>query len=207
MNYSVKQNSNDMNINEIITASLEESHTNLERVYKSEKFISSIKRASECLIDTYKLNGKILLAGNGGSAADCQHICAELVGRLNFDRNPLSAIALTTNSSNLTCISNDYGYEHVFVRQMEALAQSHDSLIVYTTSGTSKNILSLIEQARKKLKYIISLTGQNTEQLQKYSDVVISVDSKKTTRIQEIHAIVGHILCECVEETMFANQK
>ena len=90
---------------------------------------------------------------------------------------------------------------------MEALAQSHDSLIVYTTSGTSKNILSLIEQARKKLKYIISLTGQNTEQLQKYSDVVISVDSKKTTRIQEIHAIVGHILCECVEETMFANQK
>ena len=195
-----------MNINEIITASLEESHTNLERVYKSEKFISSIKRASECLIDTYKLNGKILLAGNGGSAADCQHICAELVGRLNFDRNPLSAIALTTNSSNLTCISNDYGYEHVFVRQMEALAQSHDSLIVYTTSGTSKNILSLIEQARKKLKYIISLTGQNTEQLQKYSDVVISVDSKKTTRIQEIHAIVGHILCECVEETMFANQ-
>lgn len=196
-----------MNINEIITASLKESHSTLEKIYNNDQFISSIEKASECLIDTYKSNGKILLAGNGGSAADCQHICAELVGRLNFDRKPLSAIALTTNSSNLTCISNDYGYDHVFVRQMEALALSHDSLIVYTTSGTSKNILSLIEQARKKLKYIISLTGQNTQQLQKYSDVVISVDSKKTTRIQEIHAIVGHILCECVEEKLFENLK
>ena len=196
-----------MNINEIITASLKESHSTLEKIYNNDQFISSIEKASECLIDTYKSNGKILLAGNGGSAADCQHIWAELVGRLNFDRKPLSAIALTTNSSNLTCISNDYGYDHVFVRQMEALALSHDSLIVYTTSGTSKNILSLIEQARKKLKYIISLTGQNTQQLQKYSDVVISVDSKKTTRIQEIHAIVGHILCECVEEKLFENLK
>jgi D-sedoheptulose 7-phosphate isomerase len=196
-----------MNINEIITASLKESQSTLEKIYNNDQFISSIEKASECLIDTYKSNGKILLAGNGGSAADCQHICAELVGRLNFDRKPLSAIALTTNSSNLTCISNDYGYDHVFVRQMEALALSHDSLIVYTTSGTSKNILSLIEQARKKLKYIISLTGHNTQQLQKYSDVVISVDSKKTTRIQEIHAIVGHILCECVEEKLFENSK
>ena len=127
------------------------------------------------------------------------------MGRLNFDRAPLPAISLTSNTSNLTCIANDYGYEEIFTRQMHALAKENDSLIVYSTSGKSKNIIKLVEQARNKVKSIIALTGNYTEELSKYSDVVISVNSSKTTRIQEIHAIAGHIMCECVEESLFNN--
>ncbi len=192
-----------MKIDKIIEDSLSSSRKTLEETLSQHEFASSIKLASEKIIDTYKKRGKVLLAGNGGSAADCQHICAELVGRLNFDREPLSAIALTTNSSNLTCIGNDYGYEEIFVRQMHAVAQENDTLLVYSTSGTSKNILKLIKEAKGKVQNIISLCGQHTDELSKYSDVVISVKSDKTTRIQEIHALAGHIICECIEEELF----
>tara|TARA_B100001093_G_C26794853_1_gene1000646 strand:+ start:1015 stop:1548 length:534 start_codon:yes stop_codon:yes gene_type:complete len=169
-------------------------------------FIFQLDKASSLLIETFRNNGKVLLAGNGGSAADCQHIAAEFMGRLNFDRDPLPAISLTANTSNLTCIANDYGYDEIFTRQMMALAHESDSLIVYTTSGTSKNILKLIKEARGKLKSIISLTGSHTKDLDEFSDVVLSVKSSKTTRIQEIHAIAGHILCECVEESLFSKK-
>ena len=171
------------------------------------KFTHGLQVASELLIDTFQKKGKVLLAGNGGSAADAQHIAAEFMGRLNFDRDPLPAIALTANSSNITCIANDYGYDHVFSRQANALAQQDDCLIVYSTSGKSKNILKLVAEIRHKVKHIIALTGLYTDELDKYSDVVLSVNSEKTTRIQEIHAIAGHILCECVEDTLFGQLK
>ena len=171
------------------------------------KFTHGLQVASELLIDTFQKKGKVLLAGNGGSAADAQHIAAEFMGRLNFDRDPLPAIALTANSSNITCIANDYGYDHVFSRQANALAQQDDCLIVYSTSGKSKNILKLVAEIRHKVKHIIALTGLYTDELDKYSDVVLSVNSEKTTRIQEIHAIAGHILCECVEDTLFGHLK
>ena len=145
----------------------------------------------------------MLLAGNGGSAADCQHIAAEFMGRLNFDRKPLPAISLTANTSNLTCIANDYGYDEIFTRQMKALACKEDSLIVYSTSGKSSNIIKLVKDARKRVKTIVALTGEYTDELSEYCDSVLSVKSSKTTRIQEIHAIAGHIMCECVEETLF----
>ena len=170
-------------------------------------FIKGLELASTMLIDTFQNNGKVLLAGNGGSAADSQHIAAEFMGRLNFDRDPLPAIALTANTSNLTCIANDYGYDEIFSRQAKALAQKNDSLIVYTTSGKSANILKLIEEIRPQIKSIISLTGNFKDELEKYSDVVLSVKSEKTTRIQEIHAIAGHIMCECVESTIFKHSK
>ena len=157
------------------------------------------------LINTFRNNGKVLLAGNGGSAADCQHIAAELIGRLNFDREPLPAIALTANTSNLTCIANDYGYENIFSRQIQALANENDTLIVYTTSGKSKNIIKSVIEARQRLKSIISLTGPFSDELADFSDAILSVKTAKTTRIQEIHAIAGHIMCECVEETLFGN--
>ncbi len=146
-----------------------------------------------------------MLAGNGGSAADCQHIAAEFIGRLNFDREPLPAIALTANTSNLTCIANDYGYEKIFSRQIKALAKKMILLIVYSTSGKSKNIINALVEARPLVKSIISLTGAYTNDFIKYSDAVLSVNTAKTTRIQEIHAIAGHIMCECVEETLFDN--
>jgi D-sedoheptulose 7-phosphate isomerase len=194
-----------MSITDIIKSSLEESASVNSIVSLDKEIILALSEASKLLIETFSKEGKILLAGNGGSAADCQHIAAEFMGRLNFDRAPLPAISLTSNTSNLTCIANDYGYEEIFTRQMHALAKENDSLIVYSTSGKSKNIIKLVEQARNKVKSIIALTGNYTEELSKYSDVVISVNSSKTTRIQEIHAIAGHIMCECVEESLFNN--
>ena len=194
-----------MDSKDIIKSSLEESALVNTEASVDEDLILALSKASDLLIETFLSKGKILLAGNGGSAADCQHIAAEFIGRLNFDRNPLPAIALTSNTSNLTCIANDYGYDEIFTRQMHALACENDSLIVYSTSGKSKNIIKLVDEAKNKVKSIIALTGNHTEELLKYADVVISVKSSKTTRIQEIHAIAGHIMCECVEERLFNN--
>ena len=196
-----------MNLKDIISNSLRSSErVNSDSVVNAE-FIDSLELASQFLIKTFQSKGKVLLAGNGGSAADSQHIAAEFIGRLNFDRNPLPAIALTANTSNLTCIANDYGYENIFSRQAQALASENDSLIVYSTSGKSPNIIKLVKEARNNVKYIISFTGSNKNDLAEYSDVVLSVNSDKTTRIQEIHAIAGHIICECVEETLFGHMK
>lgn len=189
----------------IIKSSLEKSSLLNSEVMLDKDFLDALANASTQLIDTFTNGGKVLLAGNGGSAADCQHIAAEFIGRLNFDRDPLPAIALTANTSNLTCIANDYGYDEIFTRQMHALANASDALIVYTTSGRSSNIIKLVHEAKGKVKNIIALTGEYTDDLDKYCDVVISVKSPKTTRIQEIHAIAGHIMCECVEETLFNN--
>ena len=196
-----------MNLKTIIQDSLTESAKVNSESSIDLDFIKGLELASTMLIDTFQNNGKVLLAGNGGSAADSQHIAAEFMGRLNFDRDPLPAIALTANTSNLTCIANDYGYDDIFSRQAKALAQKNDSLIVYTTSGKSANILKLIEEIRPQIKSIISLTGNFKDELEKYSDVVLSVKSEKTTRIQEIHAIAGHIMCECVESTIFKRSK
>ncbi len=196
-----------MNLKTIIQDSLTESAKVNSESSMDVDFIKGLELASTMLIDTFQTNGKVLLAGNGGSAADSQHIAAEFMGRLNFDRDPLPAIALTANTSNLTCIANDYGYDEIFSRQAKALAQKNDSLIVYTTSGKSANILKLIKEIRPQVKSIISLTGKFKDELEKYSDVVLSVKSEKTTRIQEIHAIAGHIMCECVESTIFKHSK
>ncbi len=189
----------------IIKSSLEKSSLLNSEVMLDKDFLDALANASTQLIDTFTNGGKVLLAGNGGSAADCQHIAAEFIGRLNFDRDPLPAIALTANTSNLTCIANDYGYDEIFTRQMHALANKNDTLIVYTTSGKSSNIIKLVHEAKGKLRSIIALTGEYTDDLDQYCDVVLSVKSPKTTRIQEIHAIAGHIMCECVEETLFNN--
>ena len=192
-----------MNISNIIKSSLEKSASVNSEVCLDKDFILQLDKASNLLIKTFRSNGKVLLAGNGGSAADCQHIAAEFMGRLNFDRKPLPAISLTANTSNLTCIANDYGYDEIFTRQMKALACKEDSLIVYSTSGKSSNIIKLVKDARKRVKTIVALTGEYTDELSEYCDSVLSVKSSKTTRIQEIHAIAGHIMCECVEETLF----
>ena len=196
-----------MNLKDIISNSLRGSEKINSDSLDNIEFADSLELASQFLIKTFQSKGKVLLAGNGGSAADSQHIAAEFMGRLNFDRDPLPAIALTANTSNLTCIANDYGYENIFSRQAQALASENDSLIVYSTSGKSPNIIKLVKEARNKVKYIISFTGSYKNDLEKYSDVVLSVNSDKTTRIQEIHAIAGHIICECVEETLFGHMR
>ena len=194
-----------MMIDNLITHSLNKSKKVINEALDSENFRQSLKEAAELIIETYNNKGKVILAGNGGSASDSQHICAEFVGRFNFDRPSLPAIALTANSSNLTCISNDYGYKNVFSRQISAYGAPNDTLIVYTTSGKSENIIELVDTARTQVKNIIAMTGSNIDLLCKKCDVIISVDSDNTPKIQEVHAIAGHMICESVEHVLFGN--
>lgn len=192
-----------MDISDIIKSSLAKSKEVINESLDSQDFRLSLQHASELIIDTYNNKGKVMLAGNGGSAADSQHICAEFVGRFNFNRPPLPAIALTTNTSNLTCISNDYGYKNVFSRQLEAHGESNDTLIVYSTSGSSENILELVKIAKPLIKNVIAMIGSKTEYLKDSCDVIISVNSNDTPKIQEVHAIAGHMICEAVEYALF----
>lgn len=162
-----------------------------------------IAEAAQKILDAYKAAGKVLLIGNGGSAADAQHIAAELVGRFRLERPGLPAIALTTNSSVLTAMANDYGYDTVFSRQLEALASDQDVLIAITTSGNSANILKAVETARDKGIFVIGLTGEDGGKLKDVADLVIMVPSNNTARIQEAHITIGHIICHLVEKELF----
>jgi D-sedoheptulose 7-phosphate isomerase len=148
----------------------------------------------------------VLLCGNGGSASDAQHIAAELAGRLRMERRGLPAIALTVNPSILTALSNDYGYELVFARQVEALGQEGDVLVGITTSGGSANVIRALEAARKAGLRTVGLAGRNTVSMVGLCDHLISVQSEDTQRIQEIHIATGHAICEIVESELFHQQ-
>lgn len=143
--------------------------------------------------------GKILLMGNGGSAADSQHIAAELVGRYKRERKGLPAIALTTDTSILTSVGNDYGFEHVFARQVEALCNADDVVIGISTSGNSTNVVAGIEAARQAKAYTVALTGAGGGRLGTLCDLTLAIPSNDTPRIQEAHILIGHILCELAE--------
>ena len=153
-------------------------------------------KISECL----KSGGKLLFIGNGGSASDSQHLAAEFVGRYEKERRPLAAVALTTDTSILTAVGNDYGFEKIFERQIEALGRKGDVLFAISTSGNSKNILRGVQKAKQLGVYVIGLTGGAGGELKTLADLTLVVPSKKTSRIQETHILVGHILCECVDE-------
>ena len=161
-----------------------------------------IMNSISLIIKSLKNKKKIVIFGNGGSAADAQHMAGELIGRYLLERNSLSAIALTTDSSILTALGNDYGFENIFSRQCEGLVKNGDVVIGISTSGNSKNILKGISKARTLGAKIISLTGNNPSKMKKYSDIVIAVPSKNTARIQESHRTIIHIICEQVENTL-----
>ena len=185
----------------IITESLKESAA--LKIRLAEELSDKIEAAAQLIIDAYKKGKKVLLFGNGGSAADAQHIAAEWVGRYKKERPPLPAIAPTTDTSALTCISNDYSYESVFKRQVEALAVSGDVLIGITTSGKSPNVLKALETGRKKGCRSIGLGGNPGSPIASYVEVPIIVPSHVTARIQECHITIGHIICELVDEKLF----
>ena len=159
------------------------------------ELIESVKLCVECL----KNDGKILLFGNGGSAADAQHIAAELVGRYKLEREGLPAIALTTDSSTLTSISNDYGFSNVFVRQVKAIAKKGDVVIGISTSGTSENVVNALQVASSLGCITIALSGQNAEKVNKISDITLAVPSLNTPRIQEMHILIGHTICGLID--------
>jgi D-sedoheptulose 7-phosphate isomerase len=164
-----------------------------------------IPAAAKLLIDCLKKGGCIFTCGNGGSAADSQHIAAELIGRFRRERKALPAIALTTDTSILTAMANDYSFEQIFARQVEALARKGDVLWAFSTSGTSKNVLAAARLAKEKGAKVLAFTGKPNTPLEKLSDVCVALDGPTAT-VQEIHQVAYHILCDLVEE-YFANKK
>ena len=185
-----------------ITGQIEEAIQVNQSLLRESLTLALIERVCSLCQDRLIEGKKIIFAGNGGSAADSQHLAAEFVSRFDFDRPGLSAIALTTDSSMLTAISNDYGYEHVFARQLQAQARAGDVFVGITTSGKSKNILRAFEECKKLKVSSVALCGQGGD-LDKLVDYCIQVPSLHTARIQECHILVGHIICSQVERLMF----
>ena len=169
------------------------------------KIAENIKEAANLIAKSLASGGTIFWCGNGGSAADSQHIAAEFVGRFKKDRKPLRSIAPTTDSSILTCVANDYSFEEVFSRQINALGRSGDVLVAITTSGKSENIKQALVQARTMGIKTIGLLGKNGGECKKYADVSMIVPSDATARIQEMHILIEHLLCEIVEHKLGFN--
>jgi len=165
-----------------------------------ETMIPDIQKASELILRTLKNGRKILLCGNGGSAADAQHIAAELTGRYKSERRGLPAIALTTDTSALTAISNDYGFERIFDRQVEALANAGDLLIGISTSGVSKNVLSALKIAKEFNCHTLGMSGNYAREMNDICNLNLVIPSNDTPRIQEMHILIGHILCQAVDD-------
>jgi D-sedoheptulose 7-phosphate isomerase len=165
--------------------------------------IDTIIEVSKILADTFNKGNKLLLFGNGGSATDASHIAAEFVNRFKKERPAFPAIALNTDMAVITSIANDYDYSHVFVRQLKALAQDGDVVIAISTSGNSPNVIKAIDVAKKKRLRTIAFTGAKGDKLAAKSDYVFAVPSNNTPRIQETHIILGHVLCQMVEEILF----
>jgi D-sedoheptulose 7-phosphate isomerase len=170
---------------------------------ENRELLLRVQSVANTCIDSLQGGGKILLAGNGGSAADAQHIAGEFVSRFAFDRPGLPAIALTTDTSILTAIGNDYGYEMLFSRQVQALGNRGDVFVGYSTSGKSPNILRAFEEARAKGLICVGLTGNRGGPMQELCDFILEVPSADTPKIQEGHLVLGHILCGLVENALF----
>lgn len=190
-------------INNYIKEHFQKSILVKEQILKDENLITLIKNASLEIIKAYKNNNKTLLAGNGGSAADAQHIAGEFVSRFYFDRPGIASIALTTDTSILTAIGNDYGYENLFARQVQAQGVKGDVFIGISTSGNSKNILKALELCKQKEIISIGLSGASGGAMNELCDYCIKVPSSCTPRIQEAHILIGHIICAIVEEELF----
>lgn len=191
-------------MSDFIKSILQESCDTKQKVINDEALIKVIQDVTSICISALQKGNKLLLAGNGGSASDSQHIAAELVGRYEKDRAGLPAIALTTNSSQLTAISNDYGYEYIFQRQVQALAKSGDIFFGLSTSGNSKNVIKAIEQCKPLNVASVAMTGESGGQMKDISDYCINVPSSNTARIQEVHITIGHIICLAIEDSLFS---
>ena len=171
-------------------------------ILDSKKLSKEIEKSITLIIKSIKNGNKIVLFGNGGSAADAQHMAAEFIGRFMKERKSFPAIALSTDSSIITAVANDYSFEKIFSRQAESLVKKGDVIIAISTSGKSKNILEGIKTSKKLGAKIISLTGENGMKMKLNSDVFLNVPSKITSRIQEVHRIIIHIICEIVEDNL-----
>lgn len=186
-----------------IARQIQETQWVVSAMLADDALLARVEAAAEACITALNNNGKILLAGNGGSAADAQHIAGEFVSRFAFDRPGLPAIALTTDTSILTAIGNDYGYDQLFARQIQAHAQKGDVFIAYSTSGKSPNVIAALQEARKRSVICIGMTGNRGGPMKELCDFYLDVPSSDTPKIQEGHAVLGHILCGLVEQALF----
>ncbi len=174
-------------------------HDHITTFQQLDTLLPQIEEAAQMLINCLENNGKILWCGNGGSAADCQHLAAELVGRFKRERRGLASIALTTDSSAMTAIANDYAYDQIFARQTEALCQPNDCLIGISTSGNSANIYQALMTAKTIGATTLSLTGAGGGKIKPLVDLALCAPSTDTARIQEAHIFIGHVICDLVE--------
>lgn len=174
-----------------------------QKVLTDEQLLNTIEAVTKVIINAFKSGNKVLFCGNGGSAADAQHLAAEFSGRFYSDRNPLPSEALHCNTSYITAVANDYGYEYVYSRIVKGVGKAGDVLVGLSTSGNSVNILNAQEEAKKIGMINVSLTGETGGKMKALSDYLINVPSKDTPRIQESHITIGHIICQLVEEQLF----
>lgn len=188
-----------------IKEQIKKSYETKQAIYGNEQLLNKIEEVCRLCVEIYRNSKKTILAGNGGSAADAQHIAAELVGRYGFDRPSIPSLALTTDTSCLTAIGNDYGYDRVFSRQLEGMGQSGDLFIGISTSGNSKNIINAFEVAKQKGITTVALVGRDGGEMARIADIAIVVPSEFTPRIQESHILIGHIICDIIEKEIFAD--
>jgi D-sedoheptulose 7-phosphate isomerase len=194
---------------EFIKSYIQDSIRTKQALLSEPQLLKTLEAAAQTLTQAYRQGKKVLLAGNGGSAADAQHIAGELVSRFYFDRPGLSALALTTDTSILTAIGNDYGYEKLFARQVQANGQAGDVFIGISTSGNSPNIIAALQEARRRKLLTLGLTGGADCQMARdeLCDFLIKVPSVETPKIQESHIMLGHLLCALVEAALFKEKK
>lgn len=185
----------------IVTKSYKESIHSKETFFKQN--MQSVMQSAEIIADTFKAGNKLLICGNGGSAADAQHLSAEFVNRFMIERPPLPAVALSTDTSIITSIGNDYTFDQIFSKQIKAIGKEGDVLLAISTSGDSKNVILAAKVARDMGIKTIGLTGKSGGKMAKMVDVLLNVDSDITARIQEVHITAGHIICELVDHILF----
>lgn len=178
-----------------------------QAILANEQLLELTEAISQLLIDCFRADGKVLWCGNGGSAADAQHLAAELSGRYYFDRPPLFAEALHVNTSYLTAVGNDYGYDAVFSRMVEGAGRAGDVLIAMSTSGRSPNVLAAARAAKTQGMQVVAMTGEQSRDLGELADYTIAIPSADTPRIQEGHMLLGHLICEIVEATIFGGSR
>ena len=186
-----------------IQQSVEDSIAVKQLILSDKALLNRIEEAFVLCVNSLKLGGKIWLAGNGGSAADAQHLAAELSGRFYLDRNSLPAEALHVNGSFMTAVANDYGFDKVYARMLQGCAHKGDVLFAISTSGNSANILEAVEMAKSLGMHVIALTGESGGKLRERCDILLNVPSHDTPRIQESHIMIGHIICEQIEKELF----
>jgi len=191
----------------LIEKAIKNSIETKKKILKDKNILSIVEKVAEEIIEVFKNNKKVLLCGNGGSAADAQHIAAEFSGKFYLDREPLFAEALHTNTSFLTSVANDFSYDEVFARAVKAMGRKGDILIGISTSGNSLNVIKAIKAANKMKMMVVGLTGKTGGKMRNLCKYLIKVPSTDTPRIQESHILIGHIICEIVEEAIFGRKE